>query len=55
MNEMDLKYHIENLCNMEPDYVVDVLGITTEDLIEKFYGKAIVHIEEEYGVPYEWE
>ena len=39
---------LEKLELCDPDYVVDVLGITTEELITAFYGKVKVFLNEEY-------
>lgn len=49
MNKDDFEYHIENLKLCDPDYVVDVLDITSEELIKAFPRKARQFIEEEFG------
>lgn len=41
---------LENLEASDPDYVVDVLGLTTEDIIDKFYGQVRVYLQEEYEI-----
>lgn len=40
---------IEKFSLQDPDYVVDVLGITTEELLEAFPWKVKEHYEEEWG------
>ncbi len=49
MNKDLLEYHLNTLYECDPDYIVDVLDITTEDLLDKFYPKAAAYIMEEFG------
>jgi hypothetical protein len=37
------------LSEQDPDYVVDVLEITSAELIDRFYVRAINHLKEEFG------
>ena len=46
---IDYEYHLETLRECDPNYVVDVLEITSEELIEAFYDKAIKFIKEDQG------
>lgn len=41
---------LENLELCDVDYVVDVLGITTDELITAFYGKVKKFLKEEYEI-----
>jgi len=52
MTEMARKYEelLVNLVNEDPDYVVDVLGISSWELVNKFPVKVKRFIEEEYNV-----
>ena len=43
-----MEYHLDNLKVQDPNYVVDVLGITSEQLLEAFPREALRFIEEEY-------
>lgn len=47
--ESELVYHIENLKNMDPDYVVDFLNLSSEEIVEAFLGRAIRMCREEFG------
>lgn len=49
MNKDDFDYHWINLLESDPDYVVDVLEITTEELLAAFPKRAEHFIHEEYG------
>lgn len=42
--------YLVDLVNSDPDYVVDVLGISSWELVHKFGDKVEQFIEEEYGV-----
>lgn len=50
MRPTKLEEHLDILANCDPDYVVDVLGITSEELVETFENLAIAHIKEEFDV-----
>ncbi len=47
MTEAEFYYQMANLKEQDPDYIVDVLGITTEELISAFTLRAIEFIEKE--------
>jgi len=49
MDESEFNYHLATLTESDPEYVVDVLGVTTEELIAAFPQRAANFIEEEYG------
>lgn len=49
IDDNEYEYHMEKFKNCDPDYVVDVLEITTEELISAFPYRATKFIEEEYG------
>ena len=49
MDEMELQEHLIRLKACDPDYVVDVLGITSEQLVETFLPDAIEFIKEDMG------
>jgi len=49
MDRAELEYYLDNLRNSDPDYVVDVLDISSEKLVEVFYKEAIKFLESEYG------
>ena len=49
MDEIELKFHLENLRECDPNYVVDVLGVTSEELVDTFYKKAVAFILEDQG------
>ena len=42
-------YHMQQLRESDPDYVVDVLQLTSEEIIEAFPLRAALYIEEEFG------
>ena len=48
MEEMELEYHLENLRQSDPDYVVDVLGVSSTELVEVFKERAIAFILEDF-------
>ena len=50
MRPTKLEEHLDILANCDPDYVVDVLGITSGELIEVFHSHAVAHIMEEFDV-----
>jgi hypothetical protein len=49
MSSFDYEYHMDTLREQDPDYIVDALALTTEELLHAFSQKAIDYIEEEYG------
>jgi hypothetical protein len=49
MNQIELLYHLDNLRECDPNYVVDVLGITSEQLVNDYLDLAIKFIEEDQG------
>ena len=49
MEKIDYEYHLENLKESDPDYIVDVLEITSEQLIKAFPNKVRKFILEEFG------
>lgn len=49
MNNEELAFHLATLKECDPNYVVDVLGITSQQLIDSFYDEAIAFIEEDMG------
>lgn len=49
MDESEFNYHLGTLKECDPEYVVDVLEITTEELIAAFPQRASNFIEGEYG------
>lgn len=46
----DYTHYLVNLVNEDPDYIVDVLGLSSWELIKAFPVKAERFIKEEYGV-----
>lgn len=42
-------YHMQQLREADPDYIVDVLQLTTEEILNAFPLRAALYIEEEYG------
>jgi hypothetical protein len=42
-------YHLATLREQDPDYIVDVLELTSDDLLTAFGERAERYIEEEYG------
>jgi hypothetical protein len=49
MNEQEFDYHLATLRESDPEYVVDILEVTTEELISAFPRRAANFIEKEYG------
>jgi len=49
MEHEELMYHLDNLRACDPNYVVDVLEITSEQLVADYLDKAIKFIEEDMG------
>lgn len=49
MEDSDIMYHLDNLRQCDVEYVVDVLGITTDKLINTFLGEAIDFIKKDMG------
>lgn len=49
MDNEELFFHLATLKECDPNYVVDVLGITSEQLIDSFHEEAIAFIEEDQG------
>ena len=48
MSPEEWEYRLENLMEADPDYVVDVLNISAEELIQAFPEKVKQHIYEEF-------
>lgn len=55
MDELKRQYIMANLKVMDPDYIVDVLGISSRELLNAFPDKLEEHLEEEYGDDDEYE
>lgn len=49
MTPQEFSFQWENLREQDPDYVVDVLGLTTEDLLDAFADNADAYIEKEFS------
>lgn len=49
MENTEFDYYMENLKACDPDYIVDVLGITAEELLASFFVKACDFINKEHG------
>lgn len=49
MDDLTLLYHLENLKECDPNYVVDVLNISSERLVDTFLEEAIAFIKEDQG------
>ena len=47
MDDLMMLYHLDNLRECDVEYIVDVLGITSEQLIESFLPEAIAFIKED--------
>lgn len=47
MDPVELAYHIDTLKECDPNYVVDVLGVSSEELIAAFYEEAVNFIIED--------
>lgn len=41
--------HWDNLAEQDPDVVVDLLGVTTDQLLDAYADKAEAYIEKEFG------
>jgi len=50
MKTSDFEKHWDDLANSDPDYVVDVLDITTEELLQEWGHRAVRWIEREFHV-----
>lgn len=50
MRPSELEQRLDILANCDPDYVVDVLELTSEELINAFPSRAEYHIRKEFGV-----
>lgn len=46
----DYTHYLTNLVNEDPDYVVDVLGISSWELVHAFPAKVRQYLEDEYDV-----
>jgi hypothetical protein len=42
-------FHMQQLRESDPDYVVDVLQLTTEEILSAFPHRAAMYIENEFG------
>lgn len=49
MDTENYYYHLATLREQDPDYIVDVLDISSDDLLRAFGTRAEAYIEEEYG------
>lgn len=49
MNMSEWAYRLADLLAQDLDYVVDVLGLTVEDIIDKFPDEVDDYIEREFG------
>jgi hypothetical protein len=49
LNQEDFDYHLLSLVHSDADYVVDVLELTSEEILDAFPMKAARFIEAEYG------
>lgn len=49
MNNEQIRELLYKHSLLDPDYLVDVLGITSEEILDKFYTKFIAYIKEEYA------
>ena len=49
MDEVELLYHLDNLRECDPNYIVDVLNISSERLVETFFEEAIKFVKEDQG------
>ena len=49
MTPQEFALRWDDLAEQDPDYVVDVLGITTEELLDAYADKAEAYIEKEFG------
>ncbi len=49
MDDIELLYHIDNLKACDPNYVVDVLGISSERLVDTFLEETLAFIKKDMG------
>ena len=49
LTQPEFDYHLATLHEQDPDYIVDALDLTTEQLLAAFSNKAAVYLEQEYG------
>ena len=49
MNNVELLYQLDTLKEQDPNYVVDVLNISSEVLVDTFLSQAIDFIKEDQG------
>ena len=49
VNESVFNYHWENLVALDPDQLVADLGLTTEEIMARFYHECQEFIEKEFG------
>ena len=49
MMDHEVLFHLDNLRECDVEYIVDVLGITSEQLIESFLPEALAFIKEDMG------
>ena len=48
MDQLEFEYFYGHLLECDPDYVVDVLGVTTKEILEAFPKEAARFIKEEH-------
>jgi hypothetical protein len=46
----DYTHYLVNLVNADPDYVVDVLGLSSWELVKAFPKQVQAHLQDEYNV-----
>lgn len=49
ITDIELLYHLDDLRVCDPNYVVDVLNISSERLVDDYMEEAIKFIREEFG------
>ena len=49
MDQVELLYHLDNLRECDPNYVVDVLGISSKRLVDDYLAEAIEFVKEDQG------
>jgi hypothetical protein len=49
MNDIDFKYHMDNLRALDPDQLISDLNLSTEDILMHFHEEAREFIEKEFG------
>ncbi len=49
MTPQEFALHWDALMGEDPDVVVDIVGITTEELLDAYADKAEAYIEKEFG------